>query len=225
MVKVAVVLAGCGYLDGAEIREAVLSLLYLDKAGADVSVFAPDQNQHHVVNHVTGEETQETRNVLVESARIARGKIAPLSDAKADAFDALVLPGGFGVAKNLSDLAFKGGDCQVNEAYARLINAFLEQKKPIGAMCITPAVLVAAIKGKGAKVTIGDDADTASVIEGLGGVHVDCASDNMVHDEAHNITTCAAYMREDPIADIAEGIEKVVNRVIESAQAAKKAAA
>jgi len=146
MPNIAVVLSGCGYMDGAEIRESVLALTALDREGAVVTIFAPNIDQHHVINHLTGQETDETRNVLVESARIARGKVQDLNEAKADDFDALVLPGGNGAAKNLSDLAFKGGDATVLPKFKALLLDFVAQNKPIGAICISPAVLVAALK-------------------------------------------------------------------------------
>ena len=169
MKNIAVILAGCGHLDGAEIRESVLSLLYLDQQGAKVQCFAPDQAQFDVVDHRTGKPVGESRNVLTESARIARGEIEPLSALDVAAFDALVLPGGFGVAKNLSDLATKGAGATVQADYQRIIREFHAQGKPIGAMCIAPAVLAAALSGVAAPtLTIGEDAGTAGVIAQFG---------------------------------------------------------
>ncbi|MBN8531435.1 MAG: isoprenoid biosynthesis glyoxalase ElbB [Alphaproteobacteria bacterium] len=225
MTNVAVVLSGCGHLDGAEIRESVLTLLYLDQRGAEVQCFAPDVPQKHVVNHLTGEEAVEQRNVLAEAARIARGNIKPLSEAKADDFDALIIPGGFGVAKNLSDLAFTGPKATVLPEFKALIEAFLEQKKPIGAICIAPAVLTAAV-GQICKplVTIGEDKATADAIQALGGTHQSAPSDACVSDEKNRIVTCSAYMRNDRLASIAKGIERVVEKVLNMAQAARKAA-
>ncbi len=225
MTQIAVILSGCGYLDGAEIREAVISLLALDRAGAEVQCFAPDIDQHHVVNHLTGEEVNETRNVLVEAARIARGNIQDLSTLDASQFDGLVIPGGFGVAKNLSDLAFKGPDATVLPAFKEAITAFVRAGKPVGAICITPAVLVAAIgKEHHPTVTIGEDEGTAQAIEAMGGSHTPCASQNMVFDAKNNIVSCSAYMREDAIAPIAEGIEKTVQQVVELSRSKAKAA-
>lgn len=217
MTKVAVVLSGCGFLDGAEIRESVLSLLYLDQQGADVEIFAPDIPQADVVNHLTGKPEKESRNVLVESARIARGNIKPLAEADAGAFDALVLPGGFGVAKNLSDFAAKGEGASVLPEVKRLITAFLDSGKPVGAVCISPAVLVAAV-GKG-RVTIGHDAGTAAVIEALGGHHVTCDANEAVLDEALGVVSCPAYMLDAPLSQIAAGIEAMVKKLL--ARAAK----
>ncbi len=73
MKKFAVVLSGCGVYDGAEIQEATLSMLAIAKQGCRYEIFAPDTKQHHVINHITGDEMEESRNVLVEAARIARG--------------------------------------------------------------------------------------------------------------------------------------------------------
>lgn len=226
MIKVAVVLSGCGHLDGAEIRESILSLLYLDQQGAQVQMFAPDMTQHHVINHLTGEPAQESRHVLVEAARLARGNVRPLSQANAQAFDALVMPGGYGVAKNLSDFAFKGAEATVMPELSALIVEFHAQQKPIAAICIAPAVLVAAL-GKNAApvVTIGEDAGTAAAIEAHGGKHRNCATVDCVVDDKNLLITCPAYMRDDRIADIAQGIEKTIAELVKLAKAKSRKAA
>ncbi len=217
MVKIAVVLSGCGHLDGAETREAIISLLELDRAGAKVSIFAPNIEQMEVINHLTGEKTNEKRNVLVESARLARGKIQDLKHAKASDFDGLIMPGGWGAAKNLSNLAVKGKDGEVIPELRNLISDFIKQKKPVGAICIAPAVVVASVRGQvKAKVTIGDDND--NFIVSLGGEHQKCATSDFAEDPANNIISCSAYMRDDSLAKIAEGIQKVVTKVIEKAK-------
>ncbi len=221
MPKIAVILSGCGHQDGAEIRESVIALLALDRAGAEVQIFAPNSNQRDVINHITGEPMPETRNVLVEAARIARGKIKDLKEAKASDFDGLVLPGGYGAAKNLSDVAIKGKDAIVLPELRALILDFVAQKKPIGAICIAPAILTAALKGTiQANVTIGEDND---LIIGLGGKHTVCATENDVIDDTHNIITCSAYMRDDTLSNVASGIEKVVAEVVKRAKVRKAA--
>jgi enhancing lycopene biosynthesis protein 2 len=215
--KVAVILAGCGYLDGAEIRESVLSLLYLDENNADVKIFAPDKDQHHVINHLNGEEVaNETRNVLIESARIARGDISPLSDLNASDFDALILPGGFGVAKNCSTLAFDGADMNIDEEYKKAINDFYDDKKPIGAICISPAILVASLKAKTkTKVTVGEE-ENNDLIESLGGTHTAKRTDDIEIDNDNNIVSTSAYMRDDArISDVSKGIENLVKEILE----------
>lgn len=214
MARVAVVLAGCGYLDGAEIRESVLALLYLDQLGAEVVCFAPDIDQYHVIDHVLRSEVPEKRNVLKEAARIARSDIRALSGLDAGDFDALVLPGGFGVAKNLSTLAFKGADAALLPDYARVIADFYQAKKPIGAICIAPAVLALALKHQGVSLTIGDDKETASIILASGNMHIEAATDEVVIDDGHRIASCSAYMRDDKISRVAEGIEKCVRAVV-----------
>lgn len=208
--RAAVILSGCGYLDGAEIRESVLSLLYLDQAGVTATVFAPDKSQHHVVDHLTKSAVAGGRNILLEAARIARSDITALDTLDASAFDLLVIPGGFGVAKNLSDLAFEGANATVDSQFAAAIEAFYAAKKPIVAICIAPAVVAVVLKNKGITVTIGDDTGTASVIESLGNMHKICASDDVCIDEKHRIATCSAYMREDALAPIAKGIERAI---------------
>ena len=211
--KVAIILSGCGVFDGAEINETVLTALSLDQLGAQVEYFAPDINQHHVLNHLTGEEMPEQRNVLVESARITRGKSRDIRELKAADFDAVILPCGFGVAKNLSDFAFKGADCRVQEDILQAILQFKEVKKPVGLICISPA-LSAKIFGEGVRCTIGDDADTAAAITQMGGVHQDCAVDGIVVDEKNRLVTTPAYMLAQSISEAAKGIHKLVEQVL-----------
>ena len=211
--KVAIILSGCGVFDGAEINETVLTALSLDQLGAQVEYFAPDINQHHVLNHLTGEEMPEQRNVLVESARITRGKSRDIRELKAADFDAVILPGGFGVAKNLSDFAFKCADCRVQEDILQAILQFKEVKKPVGLICISPA-LSAKIFGEGVRCTIGDDADTAAAITQMGGVHQDCAVDGIVVDEKNRLVTTPAYMLAQSISEAAKGIHKLVEQVL-----------
>lgn len=214
MSHVAVILSGCGYLDGAEVRESVLTLLYLDQQGAEVSVYAPNIEQYDTVDHLNQMPKDIPRNVLAESARIARGDIKPLSDLSVDAIDALILPGGFGVAKNLSDFATKGTGASVLPELQNVIEGCHAANKPIGAICIAPALLAVALKGRGLTLTIGEDADTASAIEALGHHHRVCPSAKAVVDEVNHIASCSAYMREDSLASIARGIEAVVSAVL-----------
>lgn len=213
--KVAVILSGCGVFDGAEIHESVFTLWAIAKSGASYTIFAPDVNQHHVINHLTGEESGETRNVLVESARIARGKIQPLSDYKAADFDALILPGGFGAAKNLSSLAFDGPDCTVNAEVEKALKATHSAQKPIGALCITPAV-IAKVFGQ-VVVTIGQDAATAEAIEKMGGTHTKTTHGEVVIDNANKIATTPCYMLDATIDQIASGAENVVEATLKMA--------
>ena len=214
--KVAVVISGCGHQDGAELRESILSLLYLDINNAEIEIFAPDKNQAHVINHLDGTEKEgEVRNVLIESARVARGDIKPLEQAKSEDFDALLLPGGFGAAKNCSTLAFDGPELKVDEDYGRLINEFYDAKKPVGAMCIAPAVLVAALKDKTKpEVTVGE-AENNDLISSLGGVHHPKDTNEICLDEENKIVTTSAYMREDRISKVSEGIRKLVEKLLE----------
>ena len=203
MKKFAVVLSGCGVFDGAEIHEATLSLLAIKKLGADYQIFAPDIDQHHVINHYTGKEMKESRNVLVESARIARGKIKPLDQFNEKDFDALLFPGGFGAAKNLSDVAFKGPDAEVDEEVERAVKEMLAAKKPIGALCIAPA-FIAKILGD-VKVTIGQDEETAQAIEAMGGTHITTDHGDVVIDDEKLVFSTPCYMLDADITHIWTG--------------------
>lgn len=220
MAKVAVVLSGSGVYDGSELHEAVLTLLHLDETGAEITCFAPDKEQMHVINHAKGEPVEgETRNVLVEAARIARGDIKPLSEAKADDFDALVLPGGYGAAKNLCTFAVEGADCKVDPDLEKLILFFHDQGKPVAPMCIAPAAVAKVFGSRGIKVrlTIGSDPETADAINAMGGEHVECPVDDVVVDETHKIVSTPAYMLGPSISDVNKGIRKLVNKVMELA--------
>lgn len=207
MIRVGVVLSGCGFRDGSEIHESVLTLLALDRAGAVVTCFAPDLAQPSVVDHRTGKPTKEKRNVLAEAARIARGKIADLATAKATELDALVLPGGFGAVVNLSDFASAGAKAKVHPEVARLLNEMHAAKKPIGAWCIAPAVLALVLGKEKPTLTIGNDGATKKALEGLGAVHLDCTVRQICVDEEQRIVTTPAYMFDAKIADVAAGIE------------------
>jgi enhancing lycopene biosynthesis protein 2 len=212
--KVAVILSGCGVYDGAELHESVITLLRLDQRGAQVQCFAPNIEQLHVINHLTGEEMPESRNVLVESARIARGNIKDIRDANVDEFDALIVPGGFGSAKNLSSFAIEGAGCTVQPDVLALTEAFAEAGKPVGLMCISPA-LAAKIYGPGVTCTIGNDTDTAAAMNKMGATHTDCAVSDIVEDKARKLVSTPAYMLAQSISEAASGINKLVDRVLE----------
>ncbi|MBW6510560.1 MAG: isoprenoid biosynthesis glyoxalase ElbB [Desulfuromonadaceae bacterium] len=214
MAKIGVVLSGCGVYDGSEIHEAVITLLAIDRAGAEAVCMAPDIAQLHVVNHLSGEPVAgESRNVLVESARIARGKIKNMADVTINDFDALIFPGGFGAAKNLCDFAVNGTDCTVNPEVERLVKATLAARKPLAAVCIAPA-LIARIVGDQTQLTIGTDADTGSAIDTMGGRHVNCPVREFVIDREHKIVSTPAYMLAGRISEAADGIEKTVRALI-----------
>ncbi|WP_172117380.1 isoprenoid biosynthesis glyoxalase ElbB [Halomonas hibernica] len=213
--QVAVVLAGCGVFDGSEIYETTLTLLRLDQLGIGYRCFAPDIEQHHVVNHLTQEAVEgESRNVLQESARLARGDIQPMTELEADEFDAVIVPGGFGVAKNLSDFASAGDGMQVLEALKDALSGFREEEKPIGLMCIAP-VLVPRLLGEGVAVTVGHDPSVSGAISAMGGLHRSCAVDDIVVDLEHRVVTTPAYMLATRISEAATGIFKLVDRIDE----------
>ncbi|AJJ12731.1 enhancing lycopene biosynthesis protein 2 [Yersinia rohdei] len=214
MKTVGVVLSGCGVFDGAEIHESVLTMLALDRAGAGVVFFAPDKPQLHVINHITGEELAEQRNVLVESARIARGQIKPLSSADSALLDALIVPGGFGAAKNLSDFAIKGSECIIDPDLTRLTQSMHKAGKPIGFMCISP-VMLPKLLGKPIRLTIGNDPDIITAIEAMGGLHVTCPADDVVVDAENKVVTTPAYMLATSISEAAKGIDKLVVKVLD----------
>lgn len=213
--KIAVILAGCGAFDGAEIHEATLTMYSIMKQGATYEIFAPDVKQAHVINHITGEEMIEERNVLIESARIARGNIKNLKEYEASKFDALMIPGGFGAAKNLSTFAFEGTIMRINPAVEKAINETVAAKKPIGAMCITPVILAKMFPNIG--LTIGQDTDTIEAVESIGAVHHETTHGEVIVDETFKVATTPCYMLDANILQIAEGTENLVKEVLRMA--------
>ncbi len=214
MKKIAVVLSGCGVFDGSEIHEAVLTMLYIAKAGASYQCFAPDIEQMHVLNHMNGEEMPHSRNVMVEASRICRGEIKPISQLHAQDFDAVILPGGFGAAKNLSNFATKGAACEIEANTLVALKDFAKANKPAGYICISPA-LVPLVYPKQVKSTIGNDPDAANAIEQMGGQHIECKVDDIVYDQANKLVTTPAYMLATSITEADAGISKLVAKVIE----------
>jgi len=216
--KVGVILSGCGVYDGAEIHESVITLLALDRHGAEAVMCAPDVAQMHVINHLTGDVVEgEERNVLVESARIARGAVKDVKDVSAVELDALILPGGFGAAKNLCDFAVAGADCTVNPDVADLVRAVHNQGKPVAAVCIAPALLAKVLGEEAPELTIGSDAGTAGALESMGAAHVVCPVREFVVDRERKIITSPAYMLAQSISEAADGIEGTVTALLELA--------
>ena len=213
--RVGVALSGCGVNDGSEIHEAVLTLLALDRAGAKIIAMAPNVSQMHVIDHQAGApESGAERNVLVESARISRGDIQDMALVDADDLDALIFPGGFGAAKNLCTLAVDGAAMTINPEVDRLVKAMHSAKKPLGFICIAPALAAKSLGELAPKLTIGDDPDTAGALEALGAVQVSCPVDDIVIDPDHRIVTTPAYMLGPSIAPVSRGIDKLVQAVL-----------
>lgn len=210
--KIGVVLSGSGVYDGSEIHETVCALLSLEKHGLEAVCIAPDEDQLHVINHITGEPTEEKRNILTESARIARGKITSCSDINSQDLDGLFFPGGFGAAKNLCDFAVSGVDCKINPEIEKLVNEMIENKKPIAAVCIAPALIARIASNKGIKiqVTIGTDEDTATGIEEMGASHKRCNINEITVDAENKIISGPAYMEAKNISEVASNVEQVV---------------
>lgn len=217
MPKVGVVLSGCGVYDGAEIHESVITLLTLDRAGVKVQCMAPDVEQMHVVNHLTGEVSEgESRNVLVEAARIARGDIVDIAKVKGEELDALIFPGGFGAAKNLCDFAVRGADCKVHPEVLRLTREMMGANKPVGVICIAPTVMAKVMEdsGKSVDLTIGTDEETAATIENMGASHISCLVREFVVDKENKVVSTPAYMLANRISEAADGIERLVREVL-----------
>ena len=213
MPKIGVVLSGCGVNDGSEIHEAVITMLELDKAGVEMVLMAPNIDQLHVINHATGDEMDDSRNVLIESARIARGNIEDIVVITSDDIDGLIFPGGFGVVKNLSDYAMAGSDCSINPDVLRLSKEVHDDGKPIGAICISPAVIARVLAGD-TELTIGYDEQTASDIDRMGAKHMLCPVDEIIIDKEKKVVSTPAYMEAKSIKEAASGIEKLVSEIL-----------
>jgi enhancing lycopene biosynthesis protein 2 len=211
--KFAVILAGCGNRDGAEIHESVMTLYAIARSDSSYEIFAPDINQYHVINHFTGQVTSETRNVLAESARIARGKIHPLSEFNAKNFDILMFAGGFGVAKNLCSYAFDEADCTVNPEVEKAVTTMHAAGKPIGALCISPVILAKVLSG--VTITMGQDQSAISNVLSMGAHHQPTGAREIVIDASNKVVTSPCYMLDSGIVDIAEGAMNAVNALLE----------
>ena len=212
MAKFAVILSGCGVFDGSEIHEAILTLLALSSYGVEYDIFAPDIEQHHVLNHITGEEMEQKRNVLVEAARIARGNISDLKDIDVKGYDGIVFPGGFGVAKNLCSYAFDGVDMKVLPLVEQLIRNAHKEKIPLGGICISP-VMIAKVLSRG-MMTVGNSRETGSHLESMGVEYSPQDSVDICVDEKNKIVTAPAYMNEASVSEVYQGIEKLVKAMI-----------
>ena len=213
MSKIGIVLSGCGVNDGSEIHESVITMLELDKAGAEMIVMAPNIDQLHVINHATGEEMDDSRNVLIESARISRGKIEDIAGITSKDLDALIFPGGFGVAKNLSDYAMAGVECSVNPDVLRLSREVHNDGKPIGVICIAPTIMAKILAGE-TELTIGFDERIASDIDAMGAKHMLCPVDEIIVDKEKKIVSTPAYMEANSMKEVAYGIEKLVAEIL-----------
>ena len=213
MSKIGVVLSGCGVNDGSEIHESIITMLELDRAGAEMVLMAPNIDQLHVINHATGEEMEDSRNVLIESARISRGNIEDIAGVTSENLDALIFPGGFGVAKNLSDYAMAGMECSINPDVLRLSREVHNDGKPIGVICIAPAIMAKILAGE-TELTIGFDEQTASDIDAMGAKHVLCPVDEIVVDKEKKVVSTPAYMEAQSIKQAASGIEKLVAEIL-----------
>jgi enhancing lycopene biosynthesis protein 2 len=217
MPKVGVVLSGCGAQDGAEIHESVITLLALDRAGAEVTIMAPDMNQFHVINHLNNEEIDTSRNILIESARIARGNIVDVATVTGDELDALIFPGGTGMAKNIFDYAMAGSDCTVIKDVQRLIMEIIEAGKPLGAICIAPVMVAKVLQkmGRSGKVTGGFSEQITTDIHSMGIETESVDAGDIVVDVKNKIVSTPAYVEAKSIKEAADGIEKLVTKVLE----------
>jgi len=214
MKKFAVILCGCGSIDGSEIHESVMTLLAIDRNDCEYEIFAPDEDQYHVVNHYNQQVMNEHRNMLVEAARIARGHIRPIKECKVDNFDALVFPGGNGCAKNLFTYAIDGANCTVRKDVAQLIHDFHNQHKPIGALCIAP-VMIAKVLGN-VTVTIGNDTHTIANIQSFGAQHINTQQTGVIADKQNMIFTTPCYMLPARISDIADCAENLIEAILDN---------
>jgi len=222
MKKIAVLLSGCGVYDGTEIQEAVSVLIALDELGAAAVCVAPDMPQHHVVDHLTGDDMGHARNVRVESARIARGAVLDLAEVKVAELDGLVIPGGFGAAKNLSNWAFAGPDCTVQPGVAALIQDMVAAGKPVAALCVAPVLLAKALSGMGITLTLGTPEGASPYdIEGfhagvasLGAKPVACELGEIAVDAAHKVVTTPCYMMDAGPAAILAGVRKACAQLL-----------
>ena len=222
--KIGVIFSGSGVYDGTEIQEGVFTLLAIKKVGAEAICFAPNIDQHHVINHITGEEMNETRNVLVESARIARGDIQSLDQFDASKLDALVIPGGFGAAKNLTGWAFTGPDADINEQVKNAILSMVTSKKPVAGLCMGPTVIAKALENSNisASLTVGTteapspyEIDAISQgMEKTGAIAEMKTVEEIAVDPENKNVTAPCYMMEADILQIRNNVQKAIDELV-----------
>ncbi len=212
--RFAIIVGGCGHRDGSEIHETTMTMLAVIEHGCTYQMFAPNRNQHHVINHLTGEEMPESRNMLVEAARIARGQIQPLEDFHVEDFDAVLFPGGFGVAKNFFTYAFQGADCQVDKQIAQLIKDIHKAGKPIGALCIAPVLLAKVLKD--ITITVGNDENTAKDVVKMGGKNINTVSGEVISDKENKIYSTPCYMLDADLKDIHACAYNLISTMLEN---------
>ncbi|MDY0132907.1 MAG: isoprenoid biosynthesis glyoxalase ElbB [Desulforegulaceae bacterium] len=215
MKSIGIILSGCGVNDGTEVHEAVITMLCLDQKNADISYFAPDINQANVINHSNQELMSESRNIKIESARISRGNIKDIKSADSDKLDALILPGGAGAIKNFSKIFDNPASPEINQDVSNLVKKMHSKKKPIGSICISPLLIAAILGNFNPELTIGNDINTAQMIEKFGGVHKNCSFDSIITDEKNLLVSTPAYMVSTGPAQVYQGISKLVDKIFE----------
>lgn len=214
MKKIALILAGCGNKDGAEITESVSLLIALSQCKAEVTAFAPNV-EFSAIDFIHQKSMDQSRNALTEAARIMRGKIFDLRNLEVNKFDAVVFAGGYGVIKNLCNWAEKGARCEVLPEVEKTVLGFYEASKPIGAVCIAPALIARVLGKKHITVTIGQDAETAKEIEKTGAIHEICPVDDFITDREHKIVTTPAYMFDAQPHEVFKGIQAMAKELVE----------
>jgi enhancing lycopene biosynthesis protein 2 len=216
MAKVALVLSGCGYLDGTEVQETVLTILALEKLGVEWQGVALNEDQKHVVNHLNHsvDSKASPRNILQESARITRGNVIDLEDADSDDYDAVIFPGGFGAAKNIMDFAFVGDDTYtMNEEVIKFARAFYLSDKPAGYICIAP-LMIPLVYPEGTKATVGSDENIAAILEKKGAEAVIMNATDICVDDNVKLVSTPAYMCAKNMIEASQGIEKLVEKIV-----------
>ena len=212
--KFAIIIGGCGHSDGSEIHETIMTMLAVERNDATYELFAPDKDQYHVINHLTGEEMVDTRNMLVEAARIARGNIRSIDDFDVNNFDAVIFPGGYGVAKNFLNYAFKGVKATIDPQVERLIKEAYAAQIPIGALCLAPVLLAKVLND--ITVTIGNDEITAQDIVKMGSTNINTSAGEVISDKRNKIFSTPAYMLDATLSDIAEGAENLISTMLDN---------
>lgn len=218
MKKVAVLLSGCGVFDGSEIHESVMVLLALDRAGAQAVCTAPDIVQKDVIDHYNRRPVKtETRSLLIEAARIARGNITPITQLSVESIDAVILPGGMGVVKSLSNFAFSDDDVTVEPGVANFLTSVHKAGKPMGFICIAPSIAARLFGPEHVEFTIGTDEARGKSLEKWGAKHINCSVTDIVVDKRLKIVSTPAYMLAKRISEVEQGVSKLVQAVLELA--------
>ena len=213
MKKTAIILSGCGQVDGSETHETILTILALEQHNLDWEGLAPSGLQTEVYDHYTNtKENISPSSMITEAARLVRGNITIINAVNASDYAAVIIPGGAGVIKNLSNYSTAGINFTIHPELLAFMATIVRLQIPAGFICIAP-ILIPKLYGNKPKLTIGSNVELAAKIVQIGGEHCDCLANDIVIDHAQKIVSTPANMVAKNIVEVYHGIYKLVTQI------------